>query len=185
MFGGVYMSRDRLAVWRAGAPDPVRWIVISRNEIPHWASEGGVRTTGGQFRDHGRRGAVRCCTARARDHDTAVLHRRSRSLLARGLATDLHMYGTVSLSHTGRETQDEARAALHGVRILQARRVRAASRGTVRIATDARQVAGDLAGVAVEIAPVSNKIPCKQGISQGISPFIFGSFGLTSSKPLI
>src|SRR6195952_4867507 len=29
LFGGVYMSRDRLAAWRTGAPDPIRWIVIS------------------------------------------------------------------------------------------------------------------------------------------------------------
>jgi hypothetical protein len=29
LFGGVYMSRDRLTAWRAGAPDPIRWIVIS------------------------------------------------------------------------------------------------------------------------------------------------------------
>jgi DNA-binding transcriptional LysR family regulator len=28
LFGCVYMSRDRLAAWRAGAPDPIRWIVI-------------------------------------------------------------------------------------------------------------------------------------------------------------
>src|SRR6266581_3473214 len=37
-------------------------------------------------------------------------------------------------SHTGGDTQDEARAALHGVRIPQARCVRAASRGAVHIA---------------------------------------------------
>jgi DNA-binding transcriptional LysR family regulator len=29
VFGAVYMSRDRLAAWRAGALDPIRWIVIS------------------------------------------------------------------------------------------------------------------------------------------------------------
>ena len=29
LFGGVYISRNRLAAWRAGAPDPMRWIVIS------------------------------------------------------------------------------------------------------------------------------------------------------------
>jgi DNA-binding transcriptional LysR family regulator len=29
LFGAVYMSRDRLAAWRAGASDPIRWIVIS------------------------------------------------------------------------------------------------------------------------------------------------------------
>ncbi len=39
LFGGVYMSRDRLAAWRAGAPDPIRWIVISSDGIPDWARE--------------------------------------------------------------------------------------------------------------------------------------------------
>ncbi len=50
LFGGVYMSRDRLAAWRAGAPDPVRWIVISMHGIPDWAREGEVRTAGVPFR---------------------------------------------------------------------------------------------------------------------------------------
>jgi DNA-binding transcriptional LysR family regulator len=27
LFGGVYMARDRLAAWQAGALDPIRWIV--------------------------------------------------------------------------------------------------------------------------------------------------------------
>src|SRR5579872_4847427 len=43
LFGGVYMSRDLLATSRAGAPDPIRWIVISIHGIPDWARE--VRTT--------------------------------------------------------------------------------------------------------------------------------------------
>ena len=50
LFGGVYISRDRLAAWRAGAPDPIRWIVISLPGIPDWAHEGEVRTTGDPFR---------------------------------------------------------------------------------------------------------------------------------------
>src|SRR6202163_755275 len=50
LFGGVYMSCDRLAAWRAGAPNPIRWIVISIHGIPDWASEGEVRTMGGPFR---------------------------------------------------------------------------------------------------------------------------------------
>jgi DNA-binding transcriptional LysR family regulator len=50
LFGGVYMSCDRLAAWRAGAPDPIRWIVIGIHGIPDWASEGEVRTTGVSFR---------------------------------------------------------------------------------------------------------------------------------------
>src|SRR5277367_6428643 len=48
LFGGVYMSRDRLAAWRAGAPDPIRWIVISMHGIPGWARE--VSATGIPFR---------------------------------------------------------------------------------------------------------------------------------------
>jgi DNA-binding transcriptional LysR family regulator len=50
LFSGVYMSRDRLAAWRAGAPDPIRWIVIDDHGIPDWAREGEVRTTGVPFR---------------------------------------------------------------------------------------------------------------------------------------
>ena len=50
VFGGVYISRERLAEWRAGAPDPIRWIVIGAHGIPDWASEGEVRTAGVPFR---------------------------------------------------------------------------------------------------------------------------------------
>ena len=50
LFGGVYMSRDLLAAWRAGGPDPIRWIVISEHGIPEWAREGEVRTTEVPFR---------------------------------------------------------------------------------------------------------------------------------------
>src|ERR1700678_1692515 len=48
LFGGVYMSRDRLAAWRAGAADPIRWIVISSDGIPDWARD--VGATGIPFR---------------------------------------------------------------------------------------------------------------------------------------
>jgi molybdate transport repressor ModE-like protein len=50
LFGGVYMSRDRLAAWRAGAPDPIRWIVVSQNGISDWAREGEVPTAGVPFK---------------------------------------------------------------------------------------------------------------------------------------
>jgi DNA-binding transcriptional LysR family regulator len=33
LFGGVYISRDRLVAWRAGAPDPIRGIVISMQRM--------------------------------------------------------------------------------------------------------------------------------------------------------
>lgn len=44
LFGGVYISRDLLAAWRAGAADKIRWIVISQNGIPDWARQGEVPT---------------------------------------------------------------------------------------------------------------------------------------------
>ncbi len=44
------MSRDQLAAWRAGAPDPIRWSVISSHGIPDWARESEVRTTGVPFK---------------------------------------------------------------------------------------------------------------------------------------
>jgi DNA-binding transcriptional LysR family regulator len=42
LFGGVYMSRDQLAAWRAGAPDPIRWIDKNKWGIPDWARGGEV-----------------------------------------------------------------------------------------------------------------------------------------------
>ncbi|HUC16413.1 MAG TPA: LysR family transcriptional regulator [Acetobacteraceae bacterium] len=50
LFGGVYISRDLLAAWRAGAPDPVRWIVRDIHGIPDWVREGEVPTAAVPFR---------------------------------------------------------------------------------------------------------------------------------------
>jgi DNA-binding transcriptional LysR family regulator len=49
LFGGVYMSRDLLAAWRAGAPERIRWIVNDKYD-PDWAHEGEVRVTEVPFR---------------------------------------------------------------------------------------------------------------------------------------
>jgi DNA-binding transcriptional LysR family regulator len=45
VYGGVYMSRDLLAAWRAGATDRIRWIVKNNHGIQDWAREGEVPTT--------------------------------------------------------------------------------------------------------------------------------------------
>ncbi|MFK0166993.1 LysR family transcriptional regulator [Rhizobium sp. NPDC090279] len=50
LLAGVYMSRDRLAAWRAGGPDPIRPIVIGDQALPAWVAEGEVRATGVPFR---------------------------------------------------------------------------------------------------------------------------------------
>jgi len=50
LFACVYIARDRLAAWRAGATDPIRPIVIGGHGIPDWADEGEIRATGIPFR---------------------------------------------------------------------------------------------------------------------------------------
>jgi molybdate transport repressor ModE-like protein len=45
VYGGVYMSRDLLAAWRAGTTDRVRWIVKNNHGIPDWARAGDVPAT--------------------------------------------------------------------------------------------------------------------------------------------
>jgi molybdate transport repressor ModE-like protein len=47
---GLYMSRDRLAAWRAGARDTIRRIVIDDHGSPDWADGGEIRTTEVPFR---------------------------------------------------------------------------------------------------------------------------------------
>src|SRR3546814_15030653 len=72
-------------------------------------------------------------TARARDDDTAMLRRRCRPPAGEGAGHRPAHAGNALASHAWRDTQDEARTALHRVRIAQARGLCAASRGTVRI----------------------------------------------------
>ncbi|OJY68365.1 MULTISPECIES: LysR family transcriptional regulator [unclassified Rhizobium] len=50
LLAGVYISRDRLAAWRADAPDPIRPIVVGDQALPAWIAEGEVRATGVPFR---------------------------------------------------------------------------------------------------------------------------------------
>jgi DNA-binding transcriptional LysR family regulator len=49
LFGGVYLSRDLLTAWRAGASGPIRWIVRTGHGIPDWAREGEVPTSAVPF----------------------------------------------------------------------------------------------------------------------------------------
>jgi DNA-binding transcriptional LysR family regulator len=45
VYGGVYISRNLLAAWRAGASDDIRWIVKNNHGIQDWTREGEVRNT--------------------------------------------------------------------------------------------------------------------------------------------
>jgi DNA-binding transcriptional LysR family regulator len=104
LFSGVYMSRDRLAAWRAGAPDPIRWIVISIHGIPDWAREGEVLTSGVPFRTTD--GEAQIVAVRQGIGMTTLpcFVGDADPLLVRVPGTDLHMHGTLWLL-----TQGEAR----------------------------------------------------------------------------
>jgi DNA-binding transcriptional LysR family regulator len=111
LFGGVYMSRDRLAAWRAGAPDPIRWIVISRHGIPDWASVREVRAEGPPFKTTD--GEAQIAAVRQGLGMTALpcFIGDADLLLARVPGVDLHRHGTLWLLTQG-ETRKTKRVRL-------------------------------------------------------------------------
>jgi DNA-binding transcriptional LysR family regulator len=101
LFGAVYISRDRLAAWRAGAADPIRWIVISNHGVPEWASEGEVRTTGVPFRITDAEAQIAAVREGLGITTLPCFVGDLDPLLARVPGTELHMYGTVWLLTQG------------------------------------------------------------------------------------
>jgi DNA-binding transcriptional LysR family regulator len=99
--GGVYLSRERLAAWRVGAPDPIRWIVISTHGVPDWVREGEVRTTGVPFRTTD--GEAQIVAARQGLGMTTLpcFVGDPDPLLVRAPGSELHVYGTLWLLTQG------------------------------------------------------------------------------------
>lgn len=103
VFGGFYISVDRLAAWRADGVAP-RWIAVSGHGVPDWTSEGRAHISAAPFR--------------TTDFETQIAAVRrgigitalpcfvgdSDPLLVRVPQTDLHLYGEAWLL-----TQGEAR----------------------------------------------------------------------------
>jgi DNA-binding transcriptional LysR family regulator len=111
LYGGVYMSRDRLAAWGVDAPDPLRWIVISSHGIPDWASEGEVRTTGVPFRTNDAAAQIAAVRQGLGISTLPCFVGDADPLLARVPGTELHLYGTVWLLTQG-ETRKTKRVRL-------------------------------------------------------------------------
>jgi DNA-binding transcriptional LysR family regulator len=111
VFGGVYMSRDRLESWRAGSRDPMRWIVISMHGIPDWAVEGEVRTTAVPFKTTDAAAQIVAIRQGLGIGTLPCFVGDADPLLARVPGTDLHMYGTLWLLTQG-ETRKTARVRL-------------------------------------------------------------------------
>ena len=111
LFGAAYISRERLAAWRAGAPDPIRWIVISMHGVPEWAREGEVRATGVPFRTTD--GETQIAAVRQGIGMTTLpcFIGDADPMLVRVPGTDLHMHGTLWLLTQG-ETRKTKRVQL-------------------------------------------------------------------------
>jgi len=111
VFGGVYISRNRLKAWRAGATDPLRWIVISSHGIPDWASEGEICVTGVPLRTTD--GGAQIVAARQGLGITTLpcFVGDADPELVRVPGTDLHKYGTLWLLTQG-ETRKTKRVRL-------------------------------------------------------------------------
>jgi DNA-binding transcriptional LysR family regulator len=111
VFGGVYMSSDRLAAWRAGTRDPLRWIVISSHGIPDWASEGEVRATGTPFRITDIEAQIVAARQGLGITTLPCFVADADPLLARVPGVDRHLYGTLWLLTQG-ETRKTKRVRL-------------------------------------------------------------------------
>ena len=111
LFGGVYMSRDRLAAWRAGARDPLRWIVISSHGIPDWASAGEIGATGVPFRTTDGEAQIVAVRQGLGMATLSCFIGDADPLLVRVPGTELHLYGTLWLLTQG-ETRKTKRVRL-------------------------------------------------------------------------
>jgi DNA-binding transcriptional LysR family regulator len=101
LFGGVYISRDRLAAWRVGAPDPIRWIVISVHGIPDWASAGELGATEVPFRVTDAEAQIAAVRQGLGITTLPCFIGDADPLLARAPGADPHLYGTVWLLTQG------------------------------------------------------------------------------------
>lgn len=111
LFSGVYMSRNRLAAWRAGAPDPIRWIAIDDHGLPNWAREGEVHTTGVPFRTPDAETQIVAAQQGIGMTKLPCFVGDTDPLLARVPGTDLPMHGTLWLLTQG-ETRKTKRVRL-------------------------------------------------------------------------
>ena len=111
LFGGVYIARDRLAAWRAGAADPIRWIVAGQNGVSDWAREGEVRAAEVPFRTTD--GETQIAAVRQGLGMTILpcFVGEADPLLVRAPGAGLHMHGTLWLLTQG-ETRKTKRVRL-------------------------------------------------------------------------
>jgi len=105
------MARDSLAAWRAGAPEPIRWIVISKHGVPDWAGEGEIRTAEAPFSVTDAEAQLAAVRQGLGITTMPCFVGDADPLLVRVPDTDLHPYGTLWLLTQG-ETRKTKRVRL-------------------------------------------------------------------------
>ena len=111
LFGGVYMSRDLLAAWRAGAPERIRWIVKNKWGVPDWARAGEVGATEVPLRTTDDEAQIVAVRQGLGMTTLPCFVGDADPLLVRAPGTDLHMHGTLWLLTQG-ETRKTKRVRL-------------------------------------------------------------------------
>ena len=111
MYGGVYMSRDRLAAWRMGATDTIRWIVVNDDGLPDWVRKGEVRTTGSPFKTPDAGAQIVAARQGVGMTRLPCFVGDADPSLIRVPGIDLHLYGTLWLLTQG-ETRKTKRVRL-------------------------------------------------------------------------
>jgi DNA-binding transcriptional LysR family regulator len=105
------MSRDLLAAWRAGAPDRIRWIVISKHGNPYWARDGGIPAAEVPFRTTDAGAQIEAVRQGLGMTTLPCFVGDGDPLLARAPGAALHKYGTLWLLTQG-ETRKTKRVRL-------------------------------------------------------------------------
>jgi DNA-binding transcriptional LysR family regulator len=111
LFSGVYIARDLLAAWRAGATDRIRWIVISQHGIPDWARAGEIRTTDVPFKTTDGEAQIVAVRQGLGITTLPCFVGDADPLLVRVPGTPLHKHGTLWLLSHG-ETRKTKRVRL-------------------------------------------------------------------------
>ncbi len=111
LFGGVYLSRDLLAAWRAGTTSPVRWIVKDNLGVPDWAQQGEIPAAEVPFRTTSADAQIVAVRQGLGMTTLPCFVGDADPLLARVPGTDLRMHGTLWLLTQG-ETRKSRRVRL-------------------------------------------------------------------------
>ncbi len=111
LFGGVYMSRDLLAAWRAGKIDRVRWIIKNNIGMADWAHAGDVPVAEFLFRITSADAQIVAVRQGLGMTTLPCFVGDADPLLARVPGTEVHLHGTLWLLTQG-ETRKTKRVRL-------------------------------------------------------------------------